>query len=182
MISPKVENLILSVQKPGRYTGGELNSVMKDKTSVDCRFGFCFPDVYEIGMSHLGMKILYHGLNKRPDTWCERVFAPWVDMEEEMRNHNMRLFALESGDEVKDFDILGFSLSYELAYSNVINMLDLAGIPILAKDRTEDDPIICAGGLCAYNAEPIAEVFDFMTLGEGEEILNEIVENEILEG
>ena len=173
------DKILMKVQKPTRYTGGELNSVMKDKNTIDCRFGFCFPDVYEIGMSHLGMKILYHGLNKRPDTWCERVFAPWIDMEEEMRNRNMRLFALESGDEVKDFDILGFSLSYELSYSNVINMLDLAGIPILAKDRSEDDPIICAGGLCAYNAEPIAEVFDFMTLGEGEEILNEITDEYI---
>ena len=101
------DKILMKVQKPTRYTGGELNSVMKDKNAVDCRFGFCFPDTYEIGMSHLGMKILYHGLNKRPDTWCERVFAPWTDMEEEMRNRNMRLFALESGDEVKDFDILG---------------------------------------------------------------------------
>ena len=173
------DKILMRVQKPTRYTGGELNSVMKDKEKVDCRFGFCFPDVYEIGMSHLGMKILYHGLNRREDTWCERVFAPWVDMEEEMRKGGMGLFALESGDEVKDFDILGFSLSYELAYSNVINMLDLAGIPILAKDRSEDDPIICAGGLCAYNAEPIAEVFDFMTLGEGEEILNLITDEYI---
>lgn len=173
------DKILMRVQKPTRYTGGELNSVMKDKEKIDCRFGFCFPDVYEIGMSHLGMKILYHGLNLREDTWCERVFAPWVDMEEEMRKSNMRLFALESGDEVKGFDILGFSLSYELAYSNVINMLDLAGIPILAKDRGDDDPIICAGGLCAYNAEPIAEVFDFMTLGEGEEILNLITDEYI---
>lgn len=173
------DKILMRVQKPTRYTGGELNSVMKDKNAMDCRFGFCFPDIYEIGMSHLGMKILYHGLNKRADTWCERVFAPWTDMEEEMRKRNMRLFALESGDEVWDFDILGFSLSYELSYSNVINMLDLAGIPILAKDRDESHPIICAGGLCAYNAEPIAEVFDFMTLGEGEEILNEITDEYI---
>ncbi|MBQ7986090.1 MAG: TIGR03960 family B12-binding radical SAM protein [Clostridia bacterium] len=169
----------MRVQKPTRYTGGELNSVMKDKNAVDCRWGFCFPDTYEIGMSHLGMKILYHGLNKRSDTWCERVFAPWVDMEAEMRKEDIRLFALESGDEVKDFDILGFSLSYELAYSNVINMLDLAGIPILAKDRTESDPIICAGGLCTYNAEPIAEVFDFMMLGEGEEIISLVTDEYI---
>ena len=179
MAYTKRDKLLMRVQKPTRYTGGELNSVMKDPKSVDCRFGFCFPDVYEIGMSHLGMKILYHGLNKREDTWCERVFAPWVDMEKEMREQDMHLFALESGDEVKDFDILGFSLSYELAYSNVINMLDLAGIPTLAKDRSEHDPIICAGGLCVYNAEPIAEVFDFMTLGEGEEILNEITDEYI---
>ena len=179
MAYTKRDKILMKVQKPTRYTGGELNSVMKDKEKVDCRFGFCFPDTYEIGMSHLGMKILYHGLNRREDTWCERVFAPWIDMEEEMRKNDMRLFALESGDEVKDFDILGFSLSYELAYSNVINMLDLAGIPILAKDRTEADPIICAGGLCAYNAEPIAEVFDFMTLGEGEEILSLVTDEYI---
>ncbi len=179
MAYTKRDKILMRVQKPTRYTGGELNSVMKDKEKVDCRFGFCFPDTYEIGMSHLGMKILYHGLNKREDTWCERVFAPWVDMEAEMRDSGMRLFALESGDEVKDFDILGFSLSYELAYSNVINMLDLAGIPVLAKDRSEDDPIICAGGLCAYNAEPIAEVFDFMMLGEGEEIINLVTDEYI---
>lgn len=179
MAYTKRDKILMRVQKPTRYTGGELNSVMKDKEKVDCRFGFCFPDTYEIGMSHLGMKILYHGLNKRSDTWCERVFAPWVDMEAEMRENDMRLFALESGDEVKDFDILGFSLSYELAYSNVINMLDLAGIPVLAKDRGEDDPIVCAGGLCAYNAEPIAEVFDFMTLGEGEEILSLVTDEYI---
>lgn len=169
------DKILMKVQKPTRYTGGELNSVIKNPLKVDCRFGFCFPDVYEIAMSHLGMKILYHGLNEREDTYCERVFAPWVDMEEEMRKKNMRLFALESGDEVTHFDMLGFSLSYELAYSNVINMLDLAGIPILAKDRDESFPMVCAGGLCAYNAEPIAEVFDFMMLGEGEEMLDEVV-------
>ncbi len=179
MAYTKRDKILMKVQKPTRYTGGELNSVMKDKEKVDCRFGFCFPDTYEIGMSHLGMKILYHGLNKREDTWCERVFAPWVDMEKEMRESGMHLFALESGDEVKDFDILGFSLSYELAYSNVINMLDLAGIPILAKDRGENDPIICAGGLCTYNAEPIAEVFDFMMLGEGEEIISLVTDEYI---
>lgn len=179
MAYTKRDKILMRVQKPTRYTGGELNSVMKDKEKVDCRFGFCFPDTYEIGMSHLGMKILYHGLNKRSDTWCERVFAPWVDMEAEMRENDMRLFALESGDEVKDFDILGFSLSYELAYSNVINMLDLAGVPVLAKDRTESDPIICAGGLCTYNAEPIAEVFDFMMLGEGEEIISLVTDEYI---
>lgn len=169
------DKILMKVQKPTRYTGGELNSVIKNPLKVDCRFGFCFPDVYEIAMSHLGMKILYHGLNEREDTYCERVFAPWVDMEEEMRKQNMRLFALETGDEVTHFDMLGFSLSYELAYSNVINMLDLAGIPILAKDRDESFPVVCAGGLCAYNAEPIAEVFDFMMLGEGEEMLDEVV-------
>lgn len=173
------DKILMRVTKPTRYTGGELNSVLKNPEDVDCRFGFCFPDVYEIAMSHLGMKILYHGLNERKDTYCERVFAPWVDMEEEMRKNNMRLFALETGDEVINFDMLGFSLSYELAYSNVINMLDLAGIPVLATDRDESFPIVCAGGLCAYNAEPIAEVFDFLMLGEGEEMLGQVVEEYI---
>lgn len=173
------DKILMKVQKPTRYTGGELNSTVKDAGSVDCRFGFCFPDVYEIAMSHLGMKILYHGLNEREDTYCERVFAPWVDMEEEMRSRGMRLFALETGDEVINFDMLGFTLSYELSYSNVINMLDLAGIPILAAERDESSPIICGGGLCAYNAEPIAEVFDFLMLGEGEEIINIAVDEYI---
>lgn len=172
----QLDKILMKVQKPTRYTGGELNAVMKDAKSVDCRFGFCFPDVYEIAMSHLGLKILYHLLNEREDTYCERVFAPWTDMEEEMRKNGMGLFALETGDEVKNFDMLGFTMPYELCYSNIINMLDLAGIPILAKDRGEDMPIICGGGLCAYNAEPIAEVFDFMTMGEGEEVLNEVVD------
>ncbi len=173
------DKILMKVQKPTRYTGGEMNSVVKNPKEVDCRFGFCFPDVYEIAMSHLGMKILYHNLNERADTYCERVFAPWVDMEEEMRKRKMKLFALETGDEVINFDILGFSLSYELAYSNVINMLDLAGIPILACDRDETMPIICAGGLCAYNAEPICEVFDFLMLGEGEELINLVTDEYI---
>ncbi len=179
MAYTQLDKILMKVQKPTRYTGGELNSVKKDPATVDCRFGFCFPDVYEIAMSHLGMKILYHSINEREDAYCERVFTPWVDMEEEMRKRGMRLFALETGDEVADFDMLGFSLSYELAYSNVINMLDLAGIPILAADRDENAPIICGGGLCAYNAEPICEVFDFFTLGEGEEILNLVIDEYI---
>lgn len=179
MTYTKLDKILMKVQKPTRYTGGELNSVIKDKNSVDCRFGFCFPDVYEIAMSNLGMKILYHDLNRRSDTYCERVFAPWVDMEAEMRRRNMKLFALETGDEVTHFDMLGFTLGYELCYSNVINMLDLAGIPILAKDRDESYPIICGGGLCAYNAEPIAEVFDFFMLGEGEDSINWVTDEYI---
>ena len=159
----QLDKILLKVQKPTRYTGGELNAVMKNPESVDCRFGFCFPDVYEIAMSHLGLKILYHLLNEREDTYCERVFAPWTDMEEEMRKRDMKLFALETGDEVRSFDMLGFTMPYELCYSNIINMLDLAGIPILAKDRDDSYPIICGGGLCAYNVEPICEVFDFLT-------------------
>ena len=122
MISPKVENLILSVQKPGRYTGGELNSVIKNKDEVDIRYAFCFPDTYEIGMSHIGMKILYSLVNERKDAWCERVFAPWVDMEEKMIENDIPLYALESGDPIKDFDIIGFTLQYELSYTNVLNM------------------------------------------------------------
>ena len=170
------EKILKNVEKPTRYTGQELNMCIKDAKSVEVRFGFCFPDVYEIAMSHLGLKILYHVLNQRSDTYCERVFAPWVDMEEEMRKRNSKLFALETGDEVNTFDMLGFTLQYELSYSNVINMLDLAGIPLLSKDRTLDDPFICAGGPCAYNAEPIADAIDFFMLGEGEEIICEIID------
>ena len=173
------DKILMKVQKPTRYTGGELNSAEKDKNSVDCRFGFCFPDVYEIAMSNLGMKILYHTLNERPDTFCERIFAPWVDMEEEMRKRNMKLFALETGDDADKFDILGFTLGYELCYSNVLNMLNLADIPLLAQDRDESFPIICGGGLCAYNAEPIAEIFDFFMLGEGEELINLVTDEYI---
>ncbi len=166
--------MILSkVQKPTRYTGGEVNAVMKNPDEVDIRYGFVFPDTYEIGMSHLGIKILYHILNERPNIWCERVFAPWSDMEALMRENGERLFALESGDEVTHFDMLGITLQYELCYSNVVNMLDLAGIPVLAKDRDESWPIICGGGPCAYNAEPIAEIFDFFILGEGEDAILE---------
>ena len=170
------DKLLSGVMKPTRYTGGEMNAVLKDKNQVELRFGFCFPDVYEIAMSHLGLKIIYHTLNTRSDTWCERVFAPWEDMEREMRAHGMRLFALESGDEVRDFDILGFTLQYELSYSNIVNMLDLAGIPVLSKDRDESDPIIYGGGPCAYNPEPIADIFDFFMLGEGEDQVHETME------
>ena len=170
------DKILSAVMKPTRYTGGELNSVLKDSSGVDVRFGFCFADIYEIAMSHLGLKILYHTLNERADTYCERVFAPWSDMEEEMKKHNMRLFALESGDEVTHFDILGFTLQYELCYSTIVNMLNLADIPVRAKDRDESYPIICGGGPCAYNAEPVAEIFDFFMMGEGEEIIHEVTD------
>lgn len=170
------DKILSGVMKPTRYTGGELNAVIKNADEVDIRFGFCFPDVYEIAMSHLGLKIIYHALNTRPDTWCERVFAPWVDMEEKMREHGMRLFALESGDEVTHFDILGFTLQYELSYSNIVNMLDLAEIPLLAAERSEEYPIIYGGGPCAYNAEPIADIFDFFMLGEGEQQVHDTME------
>lgn len=170
------DKILMKVQKPTRYTGGELNCVMKDPEAVDCRFGFCFPDVYEIAMSNIGLKILYHTLNEREDTYCERVFAPWPDMEEQMRAHDMKLFALETGDEIVDFDIVAFTLPYELSYSNVVYMLDLAGIPVLSCERDESFPIIFGGGLCAYNAEPIADIFDFFLLGEGEESIHEVTE------
>ena len=175
MITTK-DKILSAVMKPTRYTGGELNSVIKNPSDVDVRFGFCFADTYEIAMSHLGLKILYHTLNDRPDTYCERVFAPWTDMEEEMKKHGMKLFALETGDEVTHFDMMGFTLQYELCYSNVVNMLNLADIPIRSKDRDESYPIICGGGPCAYNAEPVADIFDFFMMGEGEDVIHEVVD------
>lgn len=175
-MNKKAEKLLSMVQKPGRYTGGELNSVIKNPEDVDIRFAFCFPDTYEIGMSHLGMKILYSLLNKREDTWCERVFAPWVDMEELMRKNNVPLFALESSDEIKDFDVIGFTLQYELCYTNVLNMLDLAGVPVRSADRKSLTPLVIGGGPCVCNAEPIANFFDLTLPGEGEEVLNELMD------
>ena len=176
MIKKEVEKILQYVQKPARYVGGELNSVIKDANKVDIRYAFCFPDIYEIGMSHLGMKILYGLVNDREDSWCERVFAPDVDMEEKMRKHNVPLFALESGDYIKDFDMIGFTLMYELCYTNVLNMLDLAGIPLFSKDRTELAPIICVGGPCACNPEPIADFVDIVFLGDGEESTNAVID------
>ena len=176
MIKKEVEKILQYVQKPARYVGGELNSVIKDANKVDIRYAFCFPDIYEIGMSHLGMKILYGLVNEREDAWCERVFAPDVDMEEQMRKHNVPLFALESGDYIKDFDMIGFTLMYELCYTNVLNMLDLAGIPLFSKDRTELAPIVCVGGPCACNPEPIADFVDIVFLGDGEESTNAVID------
>lgn len=175
MIKKEVEKILQYVQKPARYVGGELNSVVKNPNEVDIRYAFCFPDIYEIGMSHLGMKILYGLVNERQDAWCERVFAPDVDMEEQMRKNNVPLFALESGDYIKDFDIIGFTLMYELCYTNVLNMLDLAGIPLYSKDRDELTPVICCGGPCACNPEPIADFMDIVFLGDGEESTNEVL-------
>ena len=166
-------SILKSVSKPGRYSGGEYGQIIKDKESVSARFAFCFPDTYEIGMSNLGVRLLYGALNNEPDIWCERVYTPWVDMEEKMRDLGMPLVAHESGDPVKDFDIVGFTLQYEMCYTNVLNMLDLAGIPLYAKDRGEDLPIIIGGGPCAYNAEPVADFFDCFSIGEGEEHLVE---------
>jgi radical SAM family uncharacterized protein len=176
MIKKEVEKILQYVQKPARYVGGELNSVVKDASKVDLRYAFCFPDTYEIGMSHLGMKILYGLVNERDDAWCERVFAPDIDMEKQMRDNNVPLFALESGDYIKDFDMIGFTLQYELCYTNVLNMLDLAGVPIWSKDRTELTPIVCVGGPCTCNPEPIADFCDIVFLGEGEESTNEVLD------
>ena len=170
------DEILLQVDKPARYTGGEVNMVKKDLSNIDIRFAFCFPDVYEVGMSHLGLQILYYFLNRREDTYCERAFAPWTDMEQKMRENNIPLYALESQQPLKNFDFVGFTLQYELCYTNVLNMLDLAGIHIYSKDRTEDEPIIICGGSCAYNAEPLADFVDIVYLGEGEVLYDEILD------
>lgn len=172
----EVEKILQYVQKPARYAGGELNSVIKDKNKVDLRYAFCFPDTYEIGMSHLGMKILYGLVNEREDAWCERVFAPDTDMEEQMRKNNVSLFALESGDYLTDFDMIGFTLQYELSYSNVLNMLELGGIPLLSEERKELTPIVAFGGPCTCNPEPVAAFADIIFLGEGEYNTNEVLD------
>ena len=172
----KFEAALKRIQKPARYVGNEFNSVHKKNFLELVKFAFCFPDVYEVGMSHLGMKILYHMMNEREDTVCERVFAPWVDMEEEMRKDGIPLLSLESHVPVKEFDIVGFTLQYEMSYSNILNMLDLAEIPLKSAERKENDPFVCAGGPCAYNGEPIADIVDFFILGEGEEVNNEILD------
>lgn len=176
MVSKEVEKLLLKVQKPGRYVGGELNEVIKDKKDVDVRFAFCFPDTYEVGMSHLGMKILYGQFNSVPYIWCERVFAPWVDMEELMIENNIPLYALESGDPISEFDFIGFTLQYELSFTNMLNMLRLGNIPIRSSERTELKNIVCAGGPCACNPEPIADFVDLFFIGEGEEVDLEVIE------
>lgn len=163
-----IDEILLQVEKPARYIGNEVNMVVKNPKDVDIRFAFCFPDVYEVGMSHLGLQILYYFINRREDTYCERCFTPWIDMEKKMRENDIPLFCLESGDELKKFDFVGFTLQYEMSYTNVLNMLDLANIPIWSKDRTEDDPIIIAGGPCAYNPEPLADIIDVFYIGEGE--------------
>lgn len=170
-----LEDLFLKVQKPSRYTGGELNSVTKDKEQVSVRFAFCFPDLYEVGMSHLGMKILYAQFNHEPDVWCERVFAPDTDMETLMRERKIPLFGLESRDPIRDFDFIGFTLQYEMCYTTVLNMLDLAGVPLRSEQRTEDMPLVVAGGPCACNPEPLADFVDLFFLGEGEEVDLEVI-------
>lgn len=176
MYPKELEKYLMKVQKPGRYVGGELNSVVKDRDSVDISYAFCFPDTYEIGMSHLGMKILYSLVNARDDARCERVFAPDTDMEEIMRREGIPLYALESGEPIKNFDIIGFTLQYELCYTNVLNMLDLAGLPVRSADREKLTPLIIAGGTCVCNAEPMADFFDITLPGDGEEVTNELID------
>lgn len=176
MDNKRFEQLLLAVQKPGRYSGGEVNSIVKNKDDVDVRFAFCFPDTYEIGMSHLGMKILYSQFNKREDIWCERVFAPWIDFEKVMRENNIPLFGLESRDSIAEFDFIGFTLQYEMCYTNVLNMLDLAGLPLKSRDRNDLSPIVVAGGPCACNPEPLADFIDLFFLGEGEEVDLEVID------
>lgn len=176
MIKKEIEKLLLKVQKPGRYVGGEMNSIIKDKEKVNIRFAFCFPDTYEVGMSHLGMKILYSQFNSVEDIWCERVFAPWVDMEALMREKNIPLYGLESGDPLSDFDFIGFTLQYELSFTNILNMLDLGGISVKSCDRgTELKNIVCAGGPCVCNPEPLADFIDLFFVGEGEEVDMEVM-------
>lgn len=177
MLREKIEKHLLSVQKPSRYIGGEVGSIIKDKSKVNVRFAFCFPDTYDIGMSHLGMKILYSLTNMRENYWCERVFAPSEDFETIMRENDIPLYALESLDPIRDFDFIGFTMQYELSYTNVLNMLNLAGIPVFAKDRTEElTQIVVAGGPCVCNPEPLADFFDIFILGEGEEVNLELMD------
>lgn len=172
----EIKDILYKVEKPARYLGNELNSVHKELKESIIRYGFCFPDIYEIGMSHLGMQILYYLLNDKENIFCERVFAPAADMEKEMRENQIPLFALESRQAIKNFHFLGFTLQYELSYTNILNMLDLGNIPLHSKDRTESDPIIMVGGPCAYNSEPIADFVDIVVLGEGEEVILEVLE------
>ena len=170
------DDILCKVEKPSRYVGGELNQVIKNPEDVNIRFAFCFPDVYEVGMSHLGTRILYHTINERKDTYCERVFTPWPDMEELMRKNNIKLFSLETKTSLDQFDMLGFTLQYEMSYTNILNMLDMSGITIRASERGEDEPIIMAGGPCAYNPEPLYDIVDFFEIGEGEEMMNDVLE------
>lgn len=168
--------ILTSVQKPGRYAGGEYGQVIKDRAAVSARFAFCFPDTYEIGMSNLGVRILYHCLNLHERIWCERVYDPWVDMQEKMKEYDLPLTAVESGDPLSVFDFIGFTLQYEMSYTNVLNMLELGRVPIWARERDEHDPLVIGGGPCSYNPEPVADFFDLFNIGEGEEMLPEIVE------
>ncbi len=175
-ISEKLDQILMQVQKPAHYTGGELGSVIKNPKEVDVRFAFCFPDLYEVGMSHLGMKILYSLKNARPDVWCERVFAPERDMERLMKENDIPLYGLESFDPIRDFDMIGFTLQYELSFTSVLNMLDLAGLPVKASERPSLSPLVIAGGPCACNPEPLCDFIDLFILGEGEEVNLELID------
>lgn len=170
------DDILYKVEKPSRYVGGELNEVVKDPKEVDIRFGFCFPDVYEVGMSHLGSRILYHVLNEREDTYCERVYAPWPDMEKLMRENDIALYALETKDPISEFQFLGFTLQYEMSYTNILNMLNMGGVKLRASERKGSDPIVIVGGPCAYNPEPIYDIVDIVQLGEGEEAINDLLD------
>lgn len=170
------DEILLKIESPARYIGGEVNSVMKDKNKVDIRFAMCFPDVYEIGMSHLGIQILYDMFNQREDIWCERVYSPWPDLDKIMRQQQIPLFALESQDPVKAFDFLGITIQYEMCYTNILQILDLSGIPLMAADRSEEDPIVIGGGPCASNPEPLAQFFDLFYMGEGETVYFQLMD------
>ncbi|MFR1707905.1 MAG: TIGR03960 family B12-binding radical SAM protein [Clostridium sp.] len=170
------DDILYRVEKPARYIGGELNSYNKDKSSIDIRYAFCFPDVYEVAMSHLGTKILYHTMNEREDTFCERCFAPWPDMEKLLRENNIPLGTLETKDSLSEFDILGFTLQYEMSYTNILNMLDMCSIPVRASERGDEYPIIMMGGPCAYNPEPLYDIADVFILGEGEQVTHEVLD------
>ena len=169
------DEILLNIEKPARYIGNEVNSVMKEKDEIDIRFAMCFPDVYEIGMSHLGIQILYDMFNRREDVWCERVYSPWTDLDKVMREKKIPLFALESQDPIKDFDFLGITIQYEMCYTNILQILDLSQIPLHSADRTEEDPIVIGGGPCTYNPEPLAEFFDLFYIGEGETVYDELL-------
>ena len=170
------DEILLNIEKPARYIGNEVNSVMKEKDEVDIRFAMCFPDVYEIGMSHLGIQILYDMFNRREDVWCERVYSPWTDLDKVMREKKIPLFALESQDPIKDFDFLGITIQYEMCYTNILQILDLSQIPLHSVDRAEEDPIVIGGGPCTYNPEPLAEFFDLFYIGEGETVYDELLD------
>ena len=170
------DDILLKIEKPARYIGGEVNAVMKNPEEVDIRFAMCFPDVYEIGMSHLGIQILYDMFNRRPDVWCERVYSPWLDLDKIMREEKIPLFALESQDKVKDFDFLGITIQFEMCYTNILQILELSQIPMYSKDRTLEDPFVIGGGPCTYNPEPLAEFFDIFYMGEGETVYDELLD------
>ena len=163
------DEILLTVEKPARYIGNEINMVVKDKAEIDVRFAMCFPDVYEIGMSHLGIQILYDMFNRREDVWCERVYSPWPDLDKIMRERQIPLFGLESQEPIKEFDFLGITIQYEMCYTNILQVLDLSQIPIYSKERTDEHPIVIGGGPCTYNPEPLADFFDLFYIGEGKQ-------------